>query len=311
VQAVLVTPAAVGVLQLRPAGAEVMRPPALASTLLAFAVSTKVVTGAKLAVTLRAALIVRLQVAAVPVQAPLQPVNAEPEAALAVSFTTVPLVKFAEQLLEATPAAVGVLQAMPLGLEDTEPEAVVLPRLAVTVSDRGGRLKDAVTLRAALIDTWQVVAVPVQAPLQPVKVEPVAGLAVSVTAALNAKLALQVFVAPAVGVAQFTPVGEEVTVPEAVELPRSVVTLSPTWVGLKVAVTLRTADIATVQVVAVPLHDPPQPANAWPDCALAVSVTEVPLAIGTRQVLPQLMPPTFEVTVPPAGAAPSFVTRSA
>ncbi len=41
-------------------------------------------------------------------------------------------------------------------------------------------LKVAVTLRAAVIDTAQV-PVPVQAPLQPAKVEPLAAAAVSVT----------------------------------------------------------------------------------------------------------------------------------
>jgi len=44
-------------------------------------------------------------------------------------------------------------------------------------------LKVAVTLFAALIATVQVVAVPVQAPLQPLKTEPLAGVAFRLTLA--------------------------------------------------------------------------------------------------------------------------------
>jgi hypothetical protein len=63
----------------------------------------------------------------------------------------------------------------------------------------------AVTDWAALIVTEQV-PVPVHAPLQPVKVEPVAGVAVSVTAVPLAKLAAQV-------AGQLMPAGTLVTVP--------------------------------------------------------------------------------------------------
>ena len=51
-----------------------------------------------------------------------------------------------------------------------------------TVSAKVWVVKVAVTERAALMVTEQEAAVPVHAPLQPLKVEPAAGVAVSVTA---------------------------------------------------------------------------------------------------------------------------------
>ena len=67
-------------------------------------------------------------------------------------------------------------QAMPVGLAVTVPEPVL-----VTVSTAVLRVKAAPTVAAAFMGTVQVAAVPEQAPLQPVKVEPVAAAAVSVT----------------------------------------------------------------------------------------------------------------------------------
>ena len=52
--------------------------------------------------------------------------------------------------------------------------------------------KSALTLKTALIVTEQVNAVPVQAPLQPAKLEPEVGVAVRVTTAFCVKDALQV-----------------------------------------------------------------------------------------------------------------------
>ena len=80
---------------------------------------------------------------------------------------------------------------------------VPLPLLA-TVST--GRVKLAVTMRAALVGIVQVGALPVQAPPQPAKVEPVVGVAVRVTLAPLAKLATQA--AP-----QLMPAGLLATVP--------------------------------------------------------------------------------------------------
>jgi hypothetical protein len=66
-------------------------------------------------------------------------------------------------------------------------------------------LKVAVTVLAAFIVTTHE-PVPVQSPLHPAKADPAAGVAVSVTVLLAAKLSEQV-------PPQSMPVGEEVTVP--------------------------------------------------------------------------------------------------
>ena len=102
----------------------------------------------------------------VPVQAPLQPVNVEPAAGVSIKVTTVLLVKFAVHV----PG-----QLMPAGLLVTVP--VPFPA-RVTVSGNSN-LKVAVTDSDALIVTEHV-PVPEQAPLQPVKTEPVAACAVKV-----------------------------------------------------------------------------------------------------------------------------------
>lgn len=159
-------------------------------------------------------------------------------------------------------------------------------------------LNVAVTLRAAVIDNKQF-PVPVHAPLQPAKVEPLAAAAVRVTDAPDAKFALQLL-------PQFTPDGDEVTVP--VPVPALVTVAANVDEVLNVAVTARAAVIDTVQPP-VPEHAPPQPANVEPLAAEAVSVTDVPLAKLALQVLPQSTPEGDDATVPVP--APDFVTLSA
>lgn len=130
--------------------------------------------GAKLnvAVTDSDELIVTEQVP-VPVQAPVQPAKAEPVAGVSVKETTVPLINFALHV----PG-----QLMPAGLLVTVP--VPLPA-KVTVSGRTN-LKVAVTEFDALIVTEHV-PVPEQAPLQPVKTEPVAAFSLRVTTVPSGK----------------------------------------------------------------------------------------------------------------------------
>ena len=146
------------------------------------------------AVTVVAALKVTVQVPVPEQPPPLQPVKAEPAAGRAMRVTAVPLAKLAEQVAP---------QSIPVGLLVTVP--VPMP-VVVTLSTKVG-VKVAVTVVAA--ETVSVHgSVPLHPPpLQPVKAEPAAGLAVSVTAVPLAKLAEQV--AP-----QVIPMGLLVTVPE-------------------------------------------------------------------------------------------------
>jgi len=130
-------------------------------------------------------------------------------------------------------------------------------------------------------------------PLQPVKLEPAAGAAVSVTAVPLVKLAAQV--AP-----QVMPAGLLVTVPA----PAPALETVSTRAGVKVAVTVVAAEIVTVQVPAPVQPAPLQPPKVEPAAGAAVSVTAVPLVKLAEQVAPQSMPAGELVTVPlpvPAG----------
>src|SRR6266511_1974950 len=145
----------------------------------------------KVAVAAWLALMVSVHVP-VPEQSPLQPAKLEPEAAVAVRMTEVPSAKACEQVLP---------QSIPAGLLVTMPAP--LPAFA-TVSVLSVS-KVAVTSWSALIETVQV-PVPVQAPPQPVKVEPEAVVAVRVTEVPSTKAWEQVE-------PQSMPAGLEPTVP--------------------------------------------------------------------------------------------------
>jgi hypothetical protein len=248
----------------------------------AFATASSALT-VKTAVALRSPVIASVQVAAVPLQAPVQPVNVEPAAAAAVNVTVAPFVNPAPQVAP---------QAMPAGLLETLPLPV--PDVA-TASCAGSSVNVAVTERAVLSETVQVAAVPLQAPLQPVKLEPAAATAVSVTDAPLTKLNWQV--AP-----QSMPAGLLVTAPAPVPL---LATVSCTGSSVKVAVTAFAAVSDRVHVD-VPLQAPLQPEKLEPVAATAVSVTDAPFVKSAWQVAPQAMPAGLLVTVP--DPVPAFVT---
>lgn len=170
----------------------------------------------------------------------------------------------------------------------------------VTVKPTCTALKLAVAVLAALMVTVQAFAVPVQAPVQPVKLEPALGDTVKVTLEFKLKLAEQVE-------PQLMPVGELVTVPEPV--PVLVTVNSRT--GTKLAVAVLATFVVTEQVVAVPVQAPDQPLNFEPDAAVAVKVTLAVLAKLKLQVAPQLIPAGELVTVPVPVPVLVMVSRAA
>jgi hypothetical protein len=127
-----------------------------------------------------------------------------------------------------------------------------------------------------------------------VKADPAVGDAVSVTTVPSATDALHA--AP-----QLIPPTSEVTVP----VP-ALVTVSA-WGTPNVATTSRAWLNVTAHVVLVPEQSPFQPTKFEPDPGEAVSVTVVPSLYDALHVEPQLIPPTFDVTVPvPSPSVPTF-----
>src|SRR2546425_3051478 len=178
------------------------------------------------------------------------------------------------------------------------PETVA-PGVGVMREAAGGvmSVNVAVTVVAALRVTVQAPGPEQPPPLQPLKVEPAAGAAVSVTAVPLAKLAAQV--AP-----QVMPAGLLVTVPAPVP---ALETVSVKVCRVKVAVTVVAAESVTVQAP-VPEQPPLQPVKIEPAAGAAVSVTAVPLAKLAAQGAPQVMPAGLVVTVP--APAPALETVS-
>ena len=123
----------------------------------------------------------------------------------------------------------------------------------------------AVTLRAAIIVTWHVTAVPLHAPLQLAKLERASGVAVRATTVPRLYGSLQ-------SAPQLMPAGEEARFP----LPEpAVVTVSEYMARAKVAV----ADLAALMVTwqePAPEQAPLQTAKAEPAAAAAERVTTAP-----------------------------------
>lgn len=147
---------------------------------------------------------------------------------------------------------------------------------------------DAVTERAELMDTVQLVEEPEQAPLQPANLLPAAGAAVNFTEVPELKLAEHVL-------PQLMPAGEDDTLPLPVPERETVKVYTG---SVNVAVTAWAEAMLTVQVDAVPVQAPPQPEKTEPWAACAVKVTAVPEAKDAEQLEPQLMPLGDELTEP-------------
>jgi hypothetical protein len=208
---------------------------------------------------------------------PLQPVNLESAPAVAFKVTTVPLSNNAAQVgPQLIPA--GVLITLPLPV----------PFL---VSDRENFVWELSELNVALqVLATSIIIFPVHpVPLQPAKVEPVAGVA--------ARLASVPFVNDAEQVLpQLMPEGLLVTVP--LPVPFFVIDrMDLVWTGggLKVAVQVLVTFMVVIPLLQpVPLHPP----NVEPTAGVAVKVTRVPPLNDAEHVPPQLMPAGLLVTVP-------------
>jgi hypothetical protein len=148
--------------------------------------------------------------------------------------------------------------------------------------------KLAATVAAALMVTLQA-PVPVHAPLQPVKVEPVPGVAVNTTIVPVVNEAAHV--AP-----QAMPAGALVTAP--VPVPDLVTVRAKEDGRVNVAMT-EVAALSVMVQAAVPEHPPPlQPENVEPVAGVAVKVTMVPVVNWVEQVVPHEMPAGALTTLP-------------
>ena len=161
--------------------------------------STFVATS-KRAVTVTALVIDTVQlVPVVPAHAPPQPPNVSVPVGVAVSVTGVPYANAAAHapLVGALPT----VQATPTGLVDTEPLPVE-PDAPSTVSVDGAGLKEALTAASASGDSVHVEPVAFGQPLQPAKLEPPTGAAVSVTGSPAGSVSVQVLAAALVVVTE-------------------------------------------------------------------------------------------------------------
>ncbi len=221
----------------------------------------------------------------VPLHAPLQPEKVEPVAGVGVNVTTVPWAKFALQVIP---------QLMPAGELATKPAPVpIMLTLSMNIVGGAMELKVAVTLAAAFIVTVHE-PVPLQAPLQPARVDPLLAVGVSVTTVPDANGAEHVG-------AQLMPAGELVTDP--VPVP-ALLTDSVKVVGggglvaaVKVAV-MASAEFTVSGHVPVPVHAPLQPANVDPGSGVGMSVICLPYARFMLQVVLHTNPDGDDVTTP-------------
>ena len=225
-----------------------------------------------------------MQTLALPVHEPPHVANAAPDAGVAVSVTVEPTGRL-------------VLHAVALFPQLT-PGPVTVPR-PLTVTDSGNvgdepPVNEAVTDRAAVIESVQLEPDPLQAPPQPANVAPEPGDANRVTVEFRARFALQADAPlPQVMPGPLTlpgPLTETVSGTVALPVPPE-----------NVAVTVFAAFIRIVQVVDVPPHGPVQPVNVEPVAGTALSVTDLFGAKLAEQIvapLPQLIAPLSPLTLP-------------
>lgn len=265
--------------QLIPAGALVTDPPvagAVTATL-----NCGVGCGPKFATTAWFDAIVTVQ-PPVPLQAPPQPVNAEPEAGFAARLTTVLAEKPEEQV---------VPQIIPAGTLVTVPEPVP----AWLTDNVYCGAKRAITAVSAVNATVHVPSPAQAAPLQPAKADPGPGVAESTTEVPTLREAEHVL-------PQLMPAGELVTVPEPVPPSVTVSVACGGGAAPKLATTLISEFSVTLHPP-VPEHDPPQPVKTNPVLGATVKATAEPPTKLVLQAVPQLIPPGLLTIDPPLDGA--------
>jgi len=133
-------------------------------------------------------------VGVVPAQPPVQLTKCRPAAGVAVNVTVAPWVNLTEQVLPQSMAD----PALPASVPVTVPD----PPRPIDKVNCGAKV--AVVVICSLMVTAQVRLVPVQAPVQPVKALPEAGLALRVTTALSGTVAAQTLPQLSLGLALLT-----------------------------------------------------------------------------------------------------------
>ena len=217
----------------------------------------------KVAVTLRAALMVKEHVRDEPLHAPPQSWNVSPELGSAVSVTFVPAAGVVEHVVPPAPQFKPPPVTVPLPVTETLSGNVVGP----TVPPE----KFAVTLLSPLIVTVQVAPLVLVQPLQLVNEPPEPGVAVSVTSWPESSSALQPLDEPLV---------QAIPPPVTVPFPFTE-TVSRGFLKLPVAVL--SSSICRVQLREVPLHAPLQPPKTKPESGVSTIVSVEPTVTSVVQ----------------------------
>ena len=246
-------------------------------------------------VTVCAAVITVVHGCVVPKQPPpVQLVKVDPAAGVEYKLTTAPLKKVPEHE-PLTPAGASEQLIPSTG-------AVTVPLPVIPVA--GWRLKTncpvpllnvAVTVVFAVSVNAHVLPVEHPPPLHAPKAEPLPGVSPNVICVPLANVAEQVPVRVPVTFVQFV-VPRPPTVPYPG--PASTIVTSKFVVGTNVAVTLCAEFIAIPHDPVVPLHGPLQPANVEPAAGVSFTVIVDPAVKFPVQVVGQLIPLGWLVTVP-------------
>src|SRR5690349_5605957 len=147
--------------------------------------------------------------------------------------------------------------------------------------------------RSVVMESSQVVAVPAQAPFQPAKVEPAAGVALKTTFVPSANCAVQLE-------PQSMPAGLEEMRPAPAPEGVTVTLCLPAAAGATASKVTKTFVSATTLKAQPPRPEqpPPQPANCQPGSGTGVRTICVPSARAAEHVVPQSIPAGVDRTLP-------------